>query len=123
MKKLLILLPIALVFVVGQFLTSSVLAQAGATAEPSFSDVLARMAPMFLVVFLVFHFMIIKPQKKKDQDHATLISTLKVGENVITSSGMIGRVTMVSPEHVTLEIASGVKVKFLPSHISKKEGV
>jgi preprotein translocase subunit YajC len=94
---------------------------AAGPAQPAFSEVIMRMAPMFLVVFLVFHFMVIKPQKKKEQDHQALITGLKVGDNVITSSGIIGKVTQAATDYVTLEISSGVKVKFLASHIAKKE--
>ncbi len=92
-----------------------------AAAQPAFSDVIMRMAPMFLVVFLVFHFLVIKPQKKKEQEHEALITGLKVGDSVVTSSGMLGKVTQAASDYVTLEVANGVKVKFLASHISKKE--
>jgi preprotein translocase subunit YajC len=97
-------------------------AQAAAVpAQPGFTEVLSKMAPMFLIVFVVFHFFIIKPQKKKDAEHDELIKNLKNGDSVITSSGMIGRVTAVATDVITLEIASNVKVKFTPSSILKKE--
>jgi preprotein translocase subunit YajC len=110
-------------FLLSQVFVSQVLAQApvAAPAQPSFGDVLGRMAPMFLVVFLVFHFLIIKPQRKKEQEHAALLDGLKVGDSVITSSGMVGKVTTAGKDFVTLEVSSGVKIKFLASHILKKE--
>jgi preprotein translocase subunit YajC len=93
----------------------------GAPAQPGFSEVLGKMAPMFLIVFVVFHFFIIKPQKQKEAQHAELIKNLKVGEAVSTSSGMIGRVAAIAADVITLEIASNVKVKFTPTSIVKKE--
>lgn len=91
-------------------------------AQPSFSEVMMKMLPMFAVVFVVFHFMIVRPQKNKEQNHQSLIKGLKTGDSVVTSSGMIGRVAGVAPEHVTLEVATGVKIKFEPVHIVKREG-
>jgi preprotein translocase subunit YajC len=94
---------------------------AAAPSQPGFSEVLSKMAPMFLIVFVVFHFFIIKPQKQKEAQHAELIKNLKVGEAVSTSSGMIGRVAAIAADVITLEIASNVKVKFTPTSIVKIE--
>lgn len=94
---------------------------AQAPTQPPFTEVLMRMAPMFLVVFIVFQLFIIRPQKKKEEEQASLLKGLKIGDNVVTTSGMIARVSSVAEKFVTLEIASGVKVKFLASHITGKE--
>lgn len=90
--------------------------------QPSFGETLARMAPMFLVVMVVFHFFIIRPQKQKEEALSKLIKDLKAGDSVVTSGGIIGKVINASKEFVTLEISQGVKVKFETSHIVKKEG-
>ena len=102
-----------------------VFAQTAAVAPSSVSIIEAfqRVAPMFLVVFVVFHFFIIKPQSKKESDHAALLKDLKNGDTVVTAAGMIGKVSNITPESITVEVAPTVKIKFEPAAILKKEGV
>ncbi len=109
-------------FVIPFLFVTEVMAQSVAPVpQPSFGDILMKMLPMFIVVFVVFHFMIVRPQKNKETAHQALLKSLKNGDSVVTSSGMIGRVAGVTPEHVTLEVATGVKIRFEPSFIMKRE--
>lgn len=66
--------------------------------------------------------MVVKPQDSSAKAHKTLIESLKKGDEVITSGGMIGRVAGTEQGFVTLEIASGVKVKFDPTAVKKRLG-
>ena len=81
---------------------------------------LFAMTPMFLIVFFIFYFLVILPQKKQLQNQQALLSSLKKGESVLTSCGILGRVAAIEPDHILLEIANGVKVKFERSHIKAR---
>ncbi|MBX7137345.1 MAG: preprotein translocase subunit YajC [Oligoflexia bacterium] len=95
----------------------------GAGAPPvGFSDMLARMLPMFAMVFFIFYFMVLRPQNKKMLDHKALIESLKKGDAVVTSGGMIGRVAAIENDAISVEIANNVKVKFEAAHIARRLG-
>ena len=81
---------------------------------------LMAMSPMFLMVFLIFYLLVILPQKKQLKMQEALLASLKKGELVLTSSGILARVAGVENDHVLLEIANGVKVKFERSHVKSR---
>lgn len=111
-------------FVFVGMLASDAFAQAAAVPpQPTFSEIVVKMAPMFLVVFVFFHFFIIRPQKAREQQHGELIKGLKNGDSVVTSSGIIGRVAGVTPQYVTLEVSQGVKIRIETPHVVKREEV
>lgn len=127
LRKMKYLFNIVISLAVSQiFLTSLAFAQAVTTtsepalAQPSFSEVLARMAPMFVIVFFIFYFLVMKPQQAKLKSHLDLIKSLKKGDNVVTSGGMIARVAGIEKDYILLEIAPNVRLKFEAAHISKK---
>jgi preprotein translocase subunit YajC len=103
----------------------SVLAQDAAPAapieQPSLLGALMQMLPMLAICYLIFYFMVIKPQETKNKKHATLVASLKRGDSVVTSSGIVGKVANVEKDHVMLEIAQNVKVKVLMSHVTRLE--
>lgn len=79
---------------------------------------LASMAPM-LLIFVVFYFLLIRPQQKKFKEHSALLATLKKGDEVVTSGGIIGKVVEADKDGVTtVEIAPGVTVKVTKASIS-----
>ena len=82
-------------------------AQAGAASASG------QIAPLLMIVVFIgiFYFLLIRPQQKKAKEHQTLISQLAVGNEVVTSGGILGRVTEVGDSFVTLEIADGVRIK------------
>lgn len=81
---------------------------------------LMGMLPMFVIVFAIFYFMVLRPQNQRLQAHKKLLEELKKGQTVTTSSGMQGKVFAIEEDFVTLEVASNVRVKFEKDHISKK---
>ena len=87
---------------------------------PGFGEVIGRMLPMFVLVFFIFYFMVLKPQQKRLKEHENLVSGLKKGDSVVTSGGLFGRVAGVEKDSILIEVAPGVKVRVEPSHISKK---
>lgn len=88
---------------------------------PGLVDLLGKMAPMFLMVFLVFYVMVLRPQQAKLREHQRLLESLKRGETVVTTGGLIGRVAGIEKDHILIEVATGVKVKVEPAHVAKKQ--
>lgn len=72
-----------------------------------------------ILIFGVFYFMILRPQQKKQKEHAKFLNELKRGDMVVTSSGIIGTVRTLSDKFVTLEVDEGVCLKILRSQISE----
>lgn len=72
-----------------------------------------------IVMFVVFYFFMVRPQQKKLKEHQDLLSGLKHGDEVITASGILGKIHGITEKVVTVEIADAVKVKILKSQISQ----
>ncbi len=69
-------------------------------------------------IFLIFYFMIIRPQQKRQKERDKMIESVEKGDTVVTSSGMYGTVTGLEDKIIYVEIAQGVKVKFDKSAIT-----
>jgi preprotein translocase subunit YajC len=82
-----------------QAISSLVLAQAADTASS-----LMGMAPI-LLMFVVLYFLMIRPQMKRQKEHKALIAALAKGDEVISAGGLLGRVSKVTDNYVTIEIA------------------
>ena len=79
---------------------------------------LIQFLPLVLI-FVVFYFLLIRPQQKKQKDHRTMLDALRRGDRVVTGGGILGTVSKVtSPEEVEVDIASGVRIKVLRSTIT-----
>ena len=75
-------------------------------------------APIILI-FIVFYFLLIRPQQKRAKDHRSLLSNLKEGDRVLTSGGIIGRITGIREDEITVEISDKVRVKFARAAITQ----
>lgn len=64
-----------------------------------------------ILMFVVLYFLMIRPQQKKAKEHKALLEALGKGDEVVTQSGMVGRITKVSDDFVTIEIAANVEVQ------------
>jgi len=88
--------------------TSLFLAQAPvAGASPNF---LVQMAPLFFIG-VIFYFLLIRPQQKQRKAHEALISAVKTGDKVVTSSGIHGMIANVKEKTVLLKVADNVKIE------------
>jgi preprotein translocase subunit YajC len=104
-----------------QFFISEALAQSAETATQSqFSP--ASFVPLILI-FVIFYFLIIRPQTKKIKEHEKMVNNLKIGNKVITSGGIVGVVREIHEKEnqVGVEIASGVVVIILKNNVSEVE--
>jgi len=64
-----------------------------------------------IVIFVVFYFLLIRPQMKRAKEHKALVAQLAAGDEVVTSGGILGKITNVGDSFVTIELAENVKVK------------
>lgn len=72
----------------------------------------------FVIMFVILYFMLLRPQMKKQKEHQTFVTALKRGDEVITQSGILGKIEGMTERFVTLEIADGVRIKMLRSQIA-----
>jgi preprotein translocase subunit YajC len=96
---------------------SSAIAQEATAAAPQQPNALMSMVPM-IAVFVIFYFLMIRPQKKREEQKRQMVSALEKGTEVYTRSGMIGTIYGISDKVMTLEVEGGVKVKVLKSYIA-----
>lgn len=89
------------------FFIDSAWAQGGATGQ---GGSLLGFLPL-VVIFVLFYFLLIRPQNKKQKEHRAMVDALSSGDEVITGGGVLGKVTDVGEQFVTVEIASNVLVK------------
>jgi preprotein translocase subunit YajC len=83
------------------------------------SSMLIQLAPLVLI-FVVFYFLIIRPQQKKVKDHKSMVDSLRRGDRVVTTGGIIGTVTKVTGDReIGLEIAEGVRVRAMRGMIAE----
>ena len=82
----------------------------GGAGAPGGSGGFASFIPLILM-FVIFYFLLIRPQQKKTKEHRQMIDNLKTGDRIITSGGLHGRITGVSESALTVEIAEKVRVK------------
>ena len=74
----------------------------------------------FVLIFVVFYFLLIRPQQKRAKEHKSMVEALKRGDKVVTSGGIVGKVSkVVDDQYVEVEIASDVKVKVVRSTIGQ----
>lgn len=71
-----------------------------------------------ILIFVIFYFLLIRPQQKRAKEHRNLLSNLKVGDQVITGGGIYGRITGLRDDVVTVEISDKVRVKVSRGHIA-----
>jgi preprotein translocase subunit YajC len=64
-----------------------------------------------IVIFIVFYFLLIRPQTKRAKEHRQLVEKLAAGDEVVTNGGLLGKITHVGDSFVTLELADNLKIK------------
>lgn len=77
---------------------------------------LASFLPIILI-FVIFYFLLIRPQQKRTKEHKNMLEAIKKGDKVITQGGVYGLVELVTDNTVVLKIAENVKVKFGKAYI------
>ncbi len=74
---------------------------------------------VFLIgLFVLFYFIAIRPQRKRQKEHQEMVSALEKGNEVITTSGILGKITRIDDNFVVLQVADNVELKFQRSYIN-----
>jgi preprotein translocase subunit YajC len=95
------------------FLIQSAYAQGAAPAGGGFSPIL------IMVVFIaLMYFMMIRPQQKRQKEHANLVSNLKTGDEVLTTGGILGIITGISDHYAIVKIADNTEIKIQKSSVA-----
>ena len=89
------------------FFITDALAQGEAAAK---GDQLIGFLPLILI-FVVFYFLLIRPQSKRAKEHKKMVETLGKGDEVVTSGGILGKITEVGDNFATVMIADNVEIK------------
>ncbi len=71
-----------------------------------------------ILIFVIFYFLLIRPQQKRSKEHKALLDNIKVGEYIITSGGIYGRITGIKDNVITVEISDKVRVKLNRGNIA-----
>jgi preprotein translocase subunit YajC len=78
---------------------------------------IAAFAPLILM-FLIFYFLLIRPQQKKAKEHKALLSNLKKGDSIMTSGGIYGRIVALTDDALTIDVGNDVQIKVNRSFVS-----
>lgn len=97
------------------WLIAEAYAQAPAGAPPQGSPYMTLI--MMAVLFAVFYFLLIRPQAKRAKEHKAMVAGLAKGDEVVTVGGVLGRITQLNDNYVTLEIADKVEIKVQRSSV------
>lgn len=87
-------------------------AQAGGQADP-----FTQFLPL-VIIFVLFYFLLIRPQSKRAKEHKKLVEELAEGQEIVTGGGVLGKVTSVGDDWVTVEVAKGILLKVQRSTVS-----
>lgn len=66
---------------------------------------------MMVGLFVIFYFLLIRPQQKRQKEHRNMVAGLAKGDEVVTMGGVLGKITAIDDNFVTLEISKGVEIK------------
>lgn len=64
-----------------------------------------------IIIFVIFYFLLIRPQMKRAKEHRQLVANLEKGDEIVTNGGLLGKITNVGDTFVTVELADNVSVK------------
>ena len=93
------------------------ISDAWAQAAPGGSTLLSLL-PM-LLIFVVFYFLLIRPQQKRQKEHKAMVANLKKGDEVLTNGGMLGKVSKVGENYISVDIADGVAIKLQAAAVAQ----
>jgi preprotein translocase subunit YajC len=95
------------------FLISNAYAQSGGS-----TSTLMSLLPMVLI-FVVFYFLLIRPQQKRQKEHKQMVADIGKGDEVLTNGGFLGKITRVGDSYITVELGEGMQVKMQASSIAQ----
>ena len=93
-----------------------------AQASPGGFEMLNSLLVPTILIIGIMYFLMIRPQQKRMKEHREMIAAIRRGDTVVTSGGIIGKVTKVEENELQVEIAEGVRIKVLRSTLSDVRG-
>lgn len=81
---------------------------------------LTTLLPLVLM-FVVFYFFLIRPQQKKQKQHQELLGALRKGDQIVTTGGILGKITGLTDQYAVIEVQEKVRMKVMRSHIAGKQ--
>ncbi|NND83185.1 MAG: preprotein translocase subunit YajC [Gammaproteobacteria bacterium] len=88
------------------FISDAAAQASGAAASPGFMSFLPMIA-----LFVIFYFLLIRPQQKRQKEHRNMVAGLAVGDEIVTMGGVLGKITEVDENFISVEVAKGVEIK------------
>jgi preprotein translocase subunit YajC len=88
-------------------------------------SIVANPLVMIVLMFVIFYFLLIRPQQKRAKEHRALLDNLKKGDKIITNGGILGEIVSISDQIMVLEVADKVRIKVGRSYVAglaPKEG-
>ncbi len=95
------------------FLISNAYAQTGVSGSTIMS-----LLPMVLI-FVVFYFILIRPQRKRAKEHREMVADIGKGDEVLTNGGFLGKITKLGDSYISVELGEGMTVKMQASSVSQ----
>jgi len=89
---------------------------------PSAGSAIMQQLLLFVPLILIFYFLIIRPQSQQRKQHQAMIDAVRRGDTVVTSGGLIGKVTKVADQELTVELAEGVRVRIIRRMVADVRG-
>jgi len=90
-------------------------------AAPGGGSPLTQFVPL-VAIFAIFYFLVLRPQSKKAKDHAAMLTELKKGDEVVTTGGIIGKISGLTDVELTLQVQEGVRIRVTRAAIQGKYG-
>ena len=91
--------------------------------SPAYAQSTAAGSPLFdllfplVMVFAIIYFMILRPQQKRQREHANMVEALRRGDTVVTQGGLVGKVAKVAEDEIEVDIAENTRVSVIKSMI------
>jgi len=98
------------------FITAAYAQEGG--AAPAGGGLFELLLPLILIM-VIFYFLLIRPQQKRMKQHREMVNAIRRGDSVVTSGGLVGKVTRVSDDEIQVEIAEGTRVQVVKSTVAE----
>lgn len=87
-------------------------------ATPSAGGAAMGQIVMLGLIFVIFYFLLIRPQNQRMKKHRAMLSEISRGDDIVTNGGLVGKVTKVTDDRLTIDLGDGVKVKVVRTMIA-----
>jgi preprotein translocase subunit YajC len=94
---------------------------AQASGSSGGSSPLTQFVPL-IAIFAIFYFLVLRPQSKKAKEHQAMLSELKKGDEVVTSGGLIGKISGITDNELTLQVQEGVRIRVTRASVTGRYG-